>query len=82
MAYCRFGGDSDVYVYEAVYGGWTTHVDDMTFNDETRKECRERLEHLREVGYTVPQRAIDRLLREEADDQADGEGKAGSPGRS
>jgi hypothetical protein len=29
MSYCRWSSDNfmcDVYVYEAVYGGWTTHV--------------------------------------------------------
>lgn len=29
MSYCRFSSDDfscDVYVYEDVYGGWTTHV--------------------------------------------------------
>jgi hypothetical protein len=26
MSYCRWGADSDVYVYEDCAGGWTTHV--------------------------------------------------------
>ena len=26
MSYCRWSDDSDVYVYEDVSGGWTTHV--------------------------------------------------------
>ena len=99
----------DVYVYEDVAGGWTTHVkglrvvspapeywwpgiteeefkealdkhqkfmdsverkpiglpyDGETFNDPTAKECAERLLFLREVGYNVPQYAIDALLEE------------------
>lgn len=35
-----------------------------TFNDATPGECAERLLHLRSVGYTVPQYAIDALMEE------------------
>lgn len=141
MSYCRFSSMNwkcDVYVYEDVSGGWTTHVagsrriwpivpdipwgrlprfggewakdqrtiiyptrwhklaartfyglaafwhskihmnsvllsprrtlglphDGASFNDPTPRECAERLEGLRSLGYTVPQYAID-ALREE-----------------
>lgn len=150
MSYCRFSSDnwrSDVYVYENVYGGWTTHVasrrrmfgpipdlaisdiamrihrltgssydksrrkivypsrfrkwvalvwyvfvafwhnrihigslrripslpiglphDGKTFNDESSAACAARLIELREMGYIVPQRAIDALLSESLHD--------------
>lgn len=106
----------DVYVYEHVTGGWTTHVaggkrerepvpgddwgalkrgdheafgaahkatmDDLaniglipidlpsagkTFSDATPGECADRLEHLREEGFRVPQYAIDELRAEQTD---------------
>lgn len=150
MSYCRWSSDNgrcDVYVYEDVSGGWTTHVakyrkmfppvpdimfcriskwlckrsgpvyhkkirrttyehqriatiykawlrfailwqryvhrpslrlipmrpiglphDGESFNDKTPGDCANRLEYLRELGYKVPQHAID-ALREEADEQ-------------
>jgi hypothetical protein len=40
--------------------------DGESFNDETASECAERLESLRDMGYHVPQYAID-ALREEAE---------------
>lgn len=114
MSYCRWSSDDfkcDVYVYEDVAGGFTTHVagnrvvytkelppplphdatpkewlerhdkvskiyrrskrvpiglpfDDQSFNDDTAKECAERLIKLKEIGYNVPQYAIDALLAE------------------
>lgn len=120
MSYCRWSSDDfqcDVYVYEDVSGGFTTHVagnrlvyanplppevpldrdhfgawmerhqavmkmaDEATrveislphagesFNDPTAAACADRLESLRELGYVVPQYAID-ALREEAAEQA------------
>lgn len=41
--------------------------DGESFNDETPGDCANRLEYLRELGYRVPQHAID-ALREEAGD--------------
>lgn len=134
MSYCRWSsmnGKCDVYVYEDVLGGWTTHVamsrriiqpipdilfskvetylytnrdksilynilhrlilhfgifwhqyihlgsakliphhkiglryDGESFNDGTAGECADRLEHLRNVGYIVPQYAINALRGE------------------
>lgn len=144
MSYCRWSSDNwrcDVYVYEDVSGGWTTHVagrkrvippipdisygwapsfggvwqpekrrvdyptrwhaaaawvvfgflsfwhnrvhmaslrliplraiglphDGESFNDPTPFACASRLKHLRLLGYSVPQDAIDALLSEELD---------------
>jgi hypothetical protein len=138
MSYCRFSSNNfwcDVYVYEDVNGGWTTHVasnrhvippipviphswwiigrydnetkrmvypnrlvqfvawvllrvymvsyrlhswsvrviprrkiglphDGARYNDDTPEGCALRLSVLREVGYKVPQYAIDALLDE------------------
>jgi len=119
MSYCRWSTDDyqcDVYVYEDVAGGFTTHVatnrpvykkdlppkisdiaenfdaffkrqgiihdmlenaerkaiglphDGETFNDDTAIECAIRLEHLKSIGYNVPQSAID-ALRSEANNE-------------
>lgn len=38
--------------------------DGETFNDPTPGECADRLESLREIGYRVPQYAIDALIEE------------------
>lgn len=118
----------DVYVYEDVSGGWTTHVasgrlafrplpdlnlmkfpgnrawallwlwwhrlsllslkliptreiglehDGATFNHATPGECAAWLEHLREVGYCVPQYAIDDLREDqlEMDDKVNMENR-------
>lgn len=113
MSYCRWSSDnwaSDVYVYEDVGGGWTTHVaaskldhlptpeldimkaspeawleshnksmDELrsiarhpidlphageTFNDPTPGACADRLSHLKELGYHVPDYAIEELRSE------------------
>jgi hypothetical protein len=116
MSYCRWSSDDfgcDVYVYEDVSGGWTTHVarfkvlgeipkippmtgdpawpelflpaynaqmayletaqrapidlahDGESFNDPTPGQCAERLQWLCELGYKVPQYAIDELREEQ-----------------
>lgn len=105
MSYCRWSSDNgrcDLYCYEDVRGGWTTHVaakkvvgtppkvdwtllrdqssdkfmdqykahlawmktaemvpiglpyDGQTFNDPTLEAFKQRLLHLREVGYRFP----------------------------
>jgi len=115
MSYCRWSTDDymcDVYVYEDVGGGWTTHVagrrpvykeplppqipwtaenaeryfermqivakmhdeaelvpiglpnDGESFNDPTANDCAVRLRALRDLGYNVPQHAIDELESE------------------
>ncbi len=73
MSYCRFGPDSDVYVYADVGGGWTTHLvcngrGFVTHNDSTLEELRDRLIALREKGLTIPDytfRMIDEEISEE-----------------
>ena len=112
MSYCRFGPESDVYVYEDVSGGWTIHVADAAglehprgepypqmdfsspeaitdsldamsrwreeavrydrgleqvkeyYNVPSQVECLDLLLHLRSLGYTVPEHAIERLEEE------------------
>lgn len=39
--------------------------DGMTYNHDTAGECADNLEHLRAMGYRVPQYAIDRLRDEQ-----------------
>lgn len=115
MSYCRWSDDDyqcDVYCYEDVLGGYTTHVagsravldvdlppkveystatsaawwkrheqqaiwiaqalrkpvglpfDGETFNDPDAQSAADRLQWLKELGYNVPQRAIDALRNE------------------
>lgn len=76
MSYCRFGNDSDVYVFESGMGIRVLHAslneehdeltpeihDDMVFESKTST-----LEHLlliKSRGGLVPQYAIDRLMEE------------------
>lgn len=119
MSYCRWSDNDhmcDVYVYEDVAGGWTTHVagrrviykealpeivsfsagqawwdrkdrvsemfdkaervdiglphDGESFSDDDPGECADRLESLREIGYLVPQYAIDALRAEQTESRA------------
>lgn len=113
MSYCRWSPVCDVYVYEDVYGGWTTRVAgqrrmvhpdgvsypeydftnvetlresldaqkkwrdeaeyqgtglpevDNNYNHPTPGECAENLQYLKDLGYQVPQYAIDALQEEE-----------------
>ena len=64
MAYCRFGRDSDVYVYRSSDkyvmhepGGWT-----MVFG--TREEALQALLDARDDGLKVPDNTFERLRRE------------------
>ena len=57
MAICRFSsmdGQSEVYVYESVYGG-------ETFIHETAEETADRLEMRQAIGYRVPDFTIAEL---------------------
>lgn len=74
------GFNCDVYVYEDCAGGWTTHVAanrgekgpidleyaGSRFNHPTALLCATNLEKLKEMGYLVPQYAIDNLKEENA----------------
>jgi len=122
VSYCRFSSEDfqcDVYCYEDVSGGWTTHVatnrpvldgtlpppimlapenikewmarhekvmewvskaerkqiglphDGESFNDPTAGEAADRLQTLKDLGYMVPQYAIDDLREEQAGNALD-----------
>lgn len=71
MSYARFGcdGDSDVYVYQDVGGGWTCCWCKLgpprsNVNVETRSEMLEHLLDHRAAGQSVPEHAIERLRAE------------------
>lgn len=115
MSYCRFSSDDyqcDVYCYQDVCGGYTTHVaeyrfvfdeelpppvsienakdwvaryqkvsamvkrskrqriglpfDGKQFNEEDAEACAKRLQELKDLGYKVPQYAIDALKMDAA----------------
>ena len=61
-AFLRTWRDGDT---ETLANEWP---DFKAYNDETPGDCANRLEYLRELGYKVPQYAVD-ALREEADEQ-------------
>jgi hypothetical protein len=66
MAYCRWGDDSDVYVYEHIDGIYICHAGlSGTFYELTPGKCAKKLEELRSKGLKVPQYAIDELRYEE-----------------
>ena len=79
MSYCRFGGDSDVYLIQTTtsqsMGGrsrimWMLYVDGLEQDDaefhEKFSTIIKRLNELRKSGKKVPQRAFERLNRERA----------------
>jgi hypothetical protein len=65
LSYCRWGVNSDLYVYGSD-AGWNilgeigNHIQILP----TPAACRDRLIELRADGYKVPQRAIDMLETE------------------
>ena len=64
MAYCRFGKDSDVYVYAHIDGGYSFHLakDSLpVYNVPTAREDIDKLKELKAQGYKVPKYAIKRL---------------------
>ena len=73
MSYCRFGRDSDVYMYPSALGGITccscklSPVADDWRRDSQLFSYEDALAHLQEhlkAGHLVPQCAIDRLKEE------------------
>lgn len=76
MAYCRMGRDCDVYLCWA--GAYQFHVSvhrarelgyvgETDFNVETPEEAASQLETLRQIGFRVPEYALDRLWCEIAE---------------
>lgn len=66
MSYCRFGPNSDVYMYESIYGAFQIHVKSKfkDYSCTNRKEALEILNNLSYEGYKIPQEAFDRLKKE------------------
>ena len=70
MAYCRFSCNCDVYCYEDLNGGFTTHYvknDDTarsSVNDPDLKSFLERLIMLRQAGYRFPEAVIAKVRSE------------------
>lgn len=72
MAYCRFGPDSDVYVYESIYGGFDFFLanktnlgeKDLSFTIPTIEEAIHRLERMKIQGYKVPDYAIESMKKD------------------
>ena len=68
MSYCRFGSDSNVYLYDAATGGW--HCCACWLSPERNTWLHtlgEVLAHLQahvDAGHLVPQRAIGYVLEE------------------
>lgn len=84
MSYCRFGGDSDVYLIQTTTGQpmggrpriiWMLWVDDDVEKDaefhEKFSTIIKKLNELRKSGKKVPQRAFERLNRERAEAGSD-----------
>ena len=82
MSYCRFGGDSDVYLVRSIanspMGGkprplfqlWVAGHKDQDWPEEEQfnkfSTLIKRLKDVRAAGKTVPQRVFERLNRERA----------------
>lgn len=65
MAYCRFGRDSDVYVYEHVHGYWMIDAGgSRQLHLPSAAACADALEALRAHGYRVPLDGIAELWAE------------------
>jgi len=69
MSYCRFGEDSDIYLYPHVYGDYICCACRLrgTFGSTVLITLAEVLEHLqahRDVGHKVPEYAFERIRTE------------------
>jgi hypothetical protein len=70
MSYCRFNGeDSEVYVIAHVDGTITCYCGQETGWKGNRQQAIDHLLEHRQNGYKVPDRAIDRLNREIAEEE-------------
>ncbi|HID37791.1 MAG TPA: hypothetical protein EYP39_10555 [Ghiorsea sp.] len=75
MAYCRFGKDSDVYLYEDINGGWSCIWCELVSGGKISAAnshldtIEATITHLREhikCGHKVPDKAIAELEAEKA----------------
>jgi hypothetical protein len=68
VALCRFGSDSDVYVYYSIHGGieccGCRLLDGRLFNLPTEAEMIAHLEQHRRAGHKVPEEAFEELRTE------------------
>lgn len=69
MSYCRFGKDSDVYLYKHVDGGWTCCECELeapihSVSLPTAPQVAHHLEQHVAAGHKVPQYALDRVNAE------------------
>lgn len=66
MAYCRFDGTSDVYLYASVSGNYVFHIlgelEDVVV--KTPKQALSKLRELRQRGLRIPDSAFERLEQE------------------
>ena len=72
MAYCRFGSDSDLYMYSSIFGGYQFMLandtnlgeKDLSFNIKTAEKALHRLKRMKTQGYKIPDYAIENLNEE------------------
>lgn len=69
MSYCRLGADSDIEMYQSIYGGFQIYfareIDiGSSVNAPTRKNALYILHKAKEQGLKVPLSVFDRLGRE------------------
>lgn len=64
MSYCRLSSECDAYVYGTMDGRWVIWCGEGRFEDHSPGECADRLKQLKEMGYRIPQDAIDELMEE------------------
>ena len=67
MAICRFGSDSDVYVYYSIYGGLECcgcRLNEKVFKARDEREMLSHLERHRAAGHRIPAAAFDDLAAE------------------
>jgi len=73
MAYCRWGPNSDVYVYRGFSGSWWGFIarrnlplpnGEDWFKCSSLEELQQKLTELRELGYKIPDRTFERIGKE------------------
>jgi hypothetical protein len=70
VSYCRFGPESDVYVYESCSGGWECCFCGIgpSANFPSRTQMLDHLDQHVKAGHKVPDYAIARLREEMAEE--------------